>query len=260
MKRMGIGLQLYTLRQETANDFEGTLRQVAAMGYEAVEFAGYGGMPAQDMQKLLKELGLQTIGSHIPLKRLQQALDEEIDYLQTIGGRYAICPWLAPEDRSGTQAWQRLFAHLNAIGSRVRSRGLMLAYHNHDFEFHDRIGEQTVFDALFASVRPDDLQVELDTGWVQYSGFDPVSYLATYAGRTPLVHLKDYLRDSDTGTGIPTVELGKGELPLMSIIGAASDAGAEWLIVEQDRCVKPPLESAAESMEWLKANYLPAVR
>lgn len=256
MKRMGIGLQLYTVRQEMEHDFEGTLRQVAAMGYEGVEFAGYGGIPAEDMRKLLAELGLKAIGSHIPLTRLQHALDEEIDYLLTIGGRYAICPWLAAEDRADTEAWKRLFGQLNVFSRQVKDRGLRMAYHNHDFEFNDRIGERTAFDVLFASVPEDDLLVEMDTGWIQFSGFDPVAYLNAYAGRTPLVHLKDYLRTGTAG-GIPTVELGKGELPLMNIMQAASDAGAEWLIVEQDRCDNPPLQSVEESFIWLKEHYLP---
>lgn len=94
MSRMNIGLQLYTLRDATAQDFEGTLRKVAAMGYEGVEFAGYGDIKAEDMRDLLQELNLKAIGSHVGLHLLEGNLDEEIAYLQTIGAKYAICPWL----------------------------------------------------------------------------------------------------------------------------------------------------------------------
>jgi sugar phosphate isomerase/epimerase len=94
MPRMSVGLQLYTVRDAMAEDFEGTLRQVAAMGYEGVEFAGYGGMEAEKLRDLLQELNLTAIGSHIGLHLLEGQLEEEIAYLQTIGAKYAICPYL----------------------------------------------------------------------------------------------------------------------------------------------------------------------
>ena len=84
MRRMGIGLQLYTLRDETAVDFAGTLRKVAELGYEGVEFAGYGGLSAAEMQELLQETGLQAVGSHVGLDRLREDLQGEIDYLKAI--------------------------------------------------------------------------------------------------------------------------------------------------------------------------------
>ncbi|REK74633.1 sugar phosphate isomerase/epimerase family protein [Paenibacillus paeoniae] len=254
MTRMGIGLQMYTLRDVTAVDFEGTLRKVAALGYEGVEFAGYGGIEAERMRDLLQELGLQAIGSHIGLHLLEGNLENEIAYLKTIGAKYAICPWL-PQEARDAEAWRGHLVKFEQYGKRFREEGIAFAYHNHEFEFEVELDGQVVFDALYERISPEYLQVEMDIGWVQYSGIDPVSYVKKYAGRLPLLHLKDF-RSGEKGGQIDTVELGKGDLPLEAVIAAASESSVEWIIVEQDVCANPPLESVATSIEWLKQNYL----
>lgn len=255
MTRMNIGLQMYTLRDAVAEDFEGTLRKVAAMGYAGVEFAGYGGMEATALKALLDELKLQAIGSHIPLTSLLERLDEEIEYMKIIGGKYIVCPWLAADERDEA-AWQEHVKAFQTIGEKIAAAGLVFAYHNHDFEFHVQMDGQPVFDALYSKIDAAYLQVEMDIGWVQYAGNDPLAYIRKYAGRLPLLHLKDY-EDNKTGdSSIATVELGRGKLHLNDIIQVAEESQVEWIIVEQDTCTNPPLESVAESFEWLKNNYL----
>ncbi|QHW30786.1 sugar phosphate isomerase/epimerase [Paenibacillus rhizovicinus] len=251
---MKIGLQMYTLRDETAKDMKGTLRKVAAMGYEGVEFAGYGDVPAEEMRDLLKELNLEAFGSHVSLVNLQEKMDEEIAYLTTIGASYVVCPWI-PADKvaEGESFWRSLIEQFVGFGERLKQAGLEFAYHNHDFEFKTEIDGEFVFDAMYTKVPADLLKVEMDMGWVQYSKQDPLAYIAKYAGRLPLIHLKDFRQGDGTGQ-IDTVELGRGDLPLNDIIAAAKKANVEWLIVEQDTCANPPLESVQTSMEWLKEN------
>lgn len=251
---MKIGLQLYTLRDVMAADFNGTLRQVAEMGYEGVEFAGYGGASAEDMRDLLKELGIEAFGSHVSLQRLTENLEEEIAFLKTVGASYVICPYLSADLLSGggEAFWQDLFKKFAAIGKRLKEEGLEFAYHNHDFEFASKIDGEFVFDAMYNHVDADLLKVEMDIGWVQYAKQDPLAYIAKYKGRLPLVHLKDFRKSE--GKSIDTVELGQGDLALNDIIAAAKQADVEWLIVEQDTCANPPLESVQTSMNWLKEN------
>ncbi|WP_090984689.1 sugar phosphate isomerase/epimerase [Paenibacillus sp. CF384] len=249
-----IGLQLFTLRDDTAKDFRGTLRQVAAMGYEGVEFAGYGDIPAEEMRDLLQELGLEAFGSHVGLQQLEENLDEQIQYLKTVGARYVICPWLSPEQLAGGEAfWRELIAKFATFGARLRDEGLQFCYHNHDFEFAAQIDGEYIFDAMYTKVDADLLKVEMDIGWVQYSNQDPLAYIAKYAGRLPLLHLKDFRKETSVNH-IDTVELGNGDLALNDIIDAANKAGVEWLVVEQDSCANPPLESVQTSMNWLVAN------
>lgn len=255
MRRMGIALQLYTLREPLAEDFKGTVRRVAEIGYEGVEFAGYGGLSAEEMKRLLEETGLRAVGSHVSLKALRDNLQGEIAYAKTIGAGTIACPWLPVEQYQTEEAWTSLFKELESIGAECRKHGIVFCYHNHAFEFEQRVGGQFVFDALYGSTSPDSVQVEMDVCWVHRAGQDPLAYIARYAGRLPLVHFKDYAPTED-GT-FYTKELGRGIVPLADVLKASSDAGAEWLVVEQDSCRdNPPLVSAANSFNWLREHYL----
>jgi sugar phosphate isomerase/epimerase len=251
---MGIGIQLYTVRDNLAADFAGTLRHIAKSGYEGVEFAGYGGMTAQDLKALVDELNLKVIGAHIGLKNLRENLAGEIEYLKTIGGRYLICPALPMNERTDEASWRNLFKEFEQFGQEAAKHGLVFAYHNHAFEFDLNIDGEFAFDALFSNVSAASLQMEMDAGWIQFAGQDVAAYIAKYANRLPLLHLKDY--DGMVDGKINTLELGRGTLDLHETIQCASDAGTEWLIVEQDRCANPPLECVTTSVEWLKLNYL----
>ncbi|NHN28585.1 sugar phosphate isomerase/epimerase family protein [Paenibacillus agricola] len=256
MRRMGVGLQLYTLRDDLAADFRGTLRRVAELGYEGVEFAGYGGLAAEELNELLKELNLKAIGAHVSLVNTRADIDKEIAYLKTIGAQYYIIPHIAADDRKDGEAWKELFEFFEQAGAKVREAGLTFGYHNHAFEFELKIGDEFVFDAMYSSTTPENVVVEMDVCWVQYAKQDPLQYVLRYASRLPLLHLKDF-RSSDNPQ-MDTVELGQGEVDLVNVIKASSDAGVEWLIVEQDRCANPPLESVESSLKWVKEHYLSA--
>jgi sugar phosphate isomerase/epimerase len=247
-----IGLQMYTLRDEAAKDFVGTLRAVANLGYDGVEFAGYGGLSATQLAAALKDLNLLATGSHVSYQRLLEATDEEIAYNLAIGSDYIICPYLADEFRTDLAAWQEVFLNLERIGQRCAEKGIILCYHNHEFELTQQLDGIPALDKLFESVPASALQVELDTCWVYDAGYDPIEYIHKYAGRVPLIHLKD-IQKKDSGRGL-TVELGQGEINLAAVAKAAMQAGAEWIIVEQDICQKPPLVSVENSMNWVKKN------
>ncbi len=249
MGKMGIALQLYTLRGEAEADFRGMLRKVAELGFEGVEFAGYGGVPAEEMNALLQELGLRAVGGHVGLQRLQSGLQGEIDYLKAIGGKYIICPYVSPD--TNEEGWKSVIAELQAYGEEVRRQGLAFGYHNHEFEFEAKLGPSLIFDAIFESTSPETLLVEMDVCWVMRGGQDPLAYIRKYAGRLPLIHLKDFKYEGD---GVQTLELGQGIVPLNDVIEAASETGVEWLIVEQDHCQNPPLVSVANSLNWLKQH------
>lgn len=211
-------------------------------------------MSAEELKDLLQELNLRAIGAHVSLAKMKADLNKEIEYLLAIDAPYLICPHIAAEDRQTPEAWQDMFAYFAEAGKQVKEKGLQFAYHNHAFEFEMKINNQYVFDAMYASTAPVALQVELDAGWVQFAGLDALQYITNYAGRLPLLHLKDY--KGEVNGQINTVELGAGEIDLPTVIQAGSDAGVEWMIVEQDRCANPPLASVAASYNWLKQNYL----
>jgi sugar phosphate isomerase/epimerase len=253
MERMKIGLQMYTLRNETAQDFLGTLAKVAALGYEGVEFAGYGGFDAATLRSELDRLGLVCLGSHVSLDRMIQASEVEIQFNLALGSKYIVIPNMG-EKRYGSDAQLAQTCEIfKDIGELCAQSGITLGYHNHSFELERKFGELPMLDTIFSNVPASALQVELDACWVHNAGYDPVAYVEKYKGRIPIVHLKDMQRIDGKAE---TFELGRGEVNLQGIVEAAAISGTQWLVVEQDRCQRPPLESVAISMDWLRANGL----
>ncbi|CQR55472.1 sugar phosphate isomerase/epimerase family protein [Paenibacillus riograndensis] len=242
-----IGLQLYTLREELEQDFEGTIRKVAELGYAGVEFFHYFGRTAEQVNALLQETGLTALGAHRPYDAMLNDTEQEISFNLSIGNRNLIVPYLTEEQRN----WEEVAVNLRKIGEQCSARGAVLSYHNHDFEFKEQFGGRTAFDGIFEEVPADLLQVEMDTCWVYYAGYDPVEYIHKYAGRLPIIHLKDMKKREDGSA--ETVVLGEGEVKLEAILEAADAAGAEWAVVEQDFCSRSPLESVADSMKWIRA-------
>ncbi|WP_340008786.1 sugar phosphate isomerase/epimerase [Paenibacillus sp. FSL K6-0276] len=244
-----IGLQLYTLREELEQDFEGTLRKVAALGYKGVEFFHFFGRTASEVKQLLNELELVALGAHRPYDALLNDTEAEISYNLEIGNPNLIVPYLSEEQRN----YEEIAVNLKIIGEKCKAGGAVLLYHNHDFELTDKYGDsdRTAFDGLFEEVPADLLQVEMDTCWVHHAGYDPVEYIHKYAGRLPIIHLKDLKKHED---GTPeTVVLGEGEVNLTAILDAAVQANVEWAVVEQDFCSRSPLESVEDSLNWVKA-------
>lgn len=239
-----IALELYTVRDETARDFAGTLRKVAALGYLGVEFAGYGGLTAQEMKALLAETGLRVAATHIGLQAIEQDLAKEIAYCQEIGCTLLVLPWLAPELRT-PDAFHRLAPRLNVFGQQCQKQGITFGYHNHDFEFAQQNGE-TLMDIFLAHTEPSLVKIELDVYWAAYAGVDPVAFLRQHSGRIPIIHLKD-MTPERTFT-----EVGAGTLPIAAIIEAARVSGTREFAVENDAPTIPSLESAKRSLENLR--------
>jgi sugar phosphate isomerase/epimerase len=241
MGTVPVALQLYTVRDETARDFAGTLERVAAIGYPAVEFAGYGGLSAEDLAGLLKTFGLVAASSHVGREALESDAEREIAYCQAIGCQCLVLPWLPAEQRDPS-ALPALAALLNDIGRKCKNAGVSFAYHNHDFEFQTFDGGYYL-DRLLDSTDPDAVDLEFDIYWAAYAGVDPLTYLNRRQDRVHLVHLKDM------GVEREFMEVGDGILDLAGIASAAEEAGAQWLIVEHDNPSLPSLESAQRSLE-----------
>jgi len=245
--RIPVALQLYTVRDEAAKDFIGTLAKVAAMGYAGVELAGMGGLSAARLREALDRLGLRCAGSHVSLERLRNELPAVLDESEALGNRYIVVPAL-PEAMRGCEAsYVDLTGELNAIGAACRERGMALAYHNHAFEFQ-RFGGRYALDILYDGTDPALVKGEPDVYWMAYAGADPAAWLCDHPRRCPLVHLKDMA----PGTERTFAEVGEGILDFRPIFAASLTAGVEWYIVEQDRCARPSLESAALSLQHLR--------
>lgn len=246
--KVPVGLQLYTLRNETLNDFIGTLKKVADMGYETVEFAGYGDLKAPEMKRVLDDLGLQAVSSHLTVHQLQTDLHKQIEYIQEIGGSFVVCPWVDPLKLKDEEEFQALLTSFRSIGAVCKENGLTFAYHNHAFEF-EQVNGEAILDRIFQGVDRDLLEVELDLFWVQKAELNPVDYLRKYSGRIPIMHVKDMASEEVEGS---FAEVGYGIMDYPALFAEAAKAGVQYYMVEQDKCKRPPLESVKMSIDYLR--------
>lgn len=230
MKKSQIGIQLYTLREQTAKDFDGTLSKVAAAGYPGVEFAGFQGHSAKDIRGLLDSHGLKAFSAHIPVTEFEASIDQVIENLHTIGAEWGVIPWIGPDDRS-VAAFEKLGEKFNRYGEKLQAANLKFGYHNHNFEFEETSDAgKTIFDTLLEITEPGTVSFELDPFWAEVGGYDAAEVIRTNADRIRLVHLKDASRD-DLRKDVP---FGEGVLDWGAILSASDRAGVEYYITEQD--------------------------
>ena len=265
-----IAIQLYTVRDAAAADFEGTLRAIKAMGYEGVEFAGlYGNSPAK-IKALCEEIGLKPISAHVPYYDMVADPKGVLSDYAEIGCEYVAIPYLTEECRPGTDGFAKVVENAAMLGKMAKELGMTLLYHNHDFEF-EKIDGKYALEVLYDTVPADLLQTELDTCWVRVGGEDPAPYVRKYTGRAPIVHLKDYVGGKsehmyeligiDSDDQAPEENpfelrpVGSGCQDMPAIVAAAEAAGAKWVVVEQDQPSMGlnPLQCAEKSINYLRS-------
>ncbi|SDO19626.1 sugar phosphate isomerase/epimerase family protein [Alkalicoccus daliensis] len=247
MTKIPAAIQLYSLREETEKDFAGTLKKVAALGYQGVEFAGYGGLQASELKKLLEETGLKPAGAHVPLEVLETDLDTVIAYQKEIGNQHIICPFLQEEDRVSKAKYEEIAEKLKHIAARVSEAGLTFSYHNHDFELEEKEGIKPL--ELLLDV--ENVNAELDVYWLKKAGEQPTEWLKKYKNKTNLVHLKDMTTDGEQFFA----ELGTGGIDVKEVIQICETIGVEWLVVEQDVSKIGAMKSAEVSINYLQKHY-----
>lgn len=241
-----IALQLYTLRQELAQDFEGVIEQVAGMGYAGVETAGFPGTTPQDASRIFREMGLTVVSAHTPLP-LGDQKNEILDVAATLGCRRIVCASLGPDQYQTLDQIKRNCNMLNEASDVAVAHGLSLGLHNHWWEFEPVEG-QYPYHLLLEHLDPA-VFFEIDTYWVQAAGLDPAAILKELGPRAPLLHIKD----GPARKGEPMTAVGDGVMDWPSILQAAS-GHAEWLIAELDECATDMVEAVAKSYDYLSTQ------
>ena len=264
-------LQLYNVREELQKDFDGTLGEVAKIGYKYVELAlaqSYGKTAAQ-FKDSLNKAGLIAISAHVPYRDMIADPENVTQFHIDIGCKYIVVPYLLDEDRSTGPHYEEVKKGIARLGEIVKRKGATLLYHNHEFEFVDYKGKYAL-DDLFESIPENILQTEIDVCWVKVAGVDPAEYILKYTSRSPVIHLKDFdssdektvkaeyeligeVKKAQAVGPFPFRALGHGVLDIPGIIKAAEKAGAQWLVVEQDLPTpgKTSIDCARESFDYL---------
>jgi sugar phosphate isomerase/epimerase len=260
-----IGLQLYSVKDELEKNFITTLKKVKEIGYDYVEFAGYFGKTAKEINKILDEIDLKCVSVHQNYDIFLNNAEREIEIIKILGAKYVAIPWMGVENHAGTKEYDNRIEEITKVGKLLKENNLQLLYHNHEFEF-EKVNGEFKLDILYNRIPKEYLMTEIDTCWVKYAGYDPSKYLLQYLGRCPVVHLKDFTtvdlidkegketKNNKEANGFKFKPLGEGVQDFKSIIKAAEKAQSKYLIVEQDSSPEmPALKSVEISRKYLKS-------
>jgi sugar phosphate isomerase/epimerase len=230
MAAVPLGVQLYSVREALADDFEGVVRRVADMGYAGVELAGnYGAGGPAEAAAFIHSLGMKVTSAHLGLPDDDNSA-EAIATARALGTPNWVIPWMGPELFATREGVLNVVTRLNRAAAAASAAGVTLLYHNHWFEFTSMsaLDGLTPFDVMLPELDPA-VQFEIDLYWVKTGGSNPAATLARLGARAPLLHLKD----GPANLTEAMLALGEG---VMDYAGILPSARAEWLIVELDRC------------------------
>jgi len=263
-----LGLQLYSVRDVLPKDYEGTLRQLATLGYREVEAAGFFNHSASEVKQAMAQAGLNCVSAHYPLKDLLPKVDEVIQYGKDLGLKYIVCaaPMLKdasrvkdPNSRAARESmtlddWRWNADQFNHIGERVSAAGMRFAYHNHTPEFRSENGV-LFYDELMRATDPAKVSMELDCGWAVVAGQNPAALLTRYPKRIVMLHVKDFKMTpaSTPESHPPSTEMGHGTIDYHPIFEAAKKASIEHAFVEQEEFDMPEMEALKIDAEYVRA-------
>jgi sugar phosphate isomerase/epimerase len=243
-----LGIQLYTVRDLLAKDFDGTLRDVHTAGFVEVEAAGYYGRTAPQFKQAVDNAGLRCVSVHHSLGDLL-AKPELIDYVHQLDASYLICSSPRKKDGSDGQLtlddWKWNADQFNKFGEKTKTAGMQFGYHNHMHEF-DKFDGVVAYDELLKNTDPKLVTMEMDCGWVFVGGYQPADYLNKYPERFSLLHVKDMI---GKGEEHKSTELGHGSIDYKTVFAAAKNL--KHYFYEQEAFDKPAMEALKISADYL---------
>lgn len=252
-----LAAQFYTLREstKTREGFEDALARVAAIGYQGVQLSAVGCMngtdpevSAEHARGLLDKFGLKCVATHRPVEALRDEVAKEIAFHEALGCTYTAIGGVRWPYGASPSSYRQFLSDFAPSVSKLKASGIRFGVHNHDYEFQkDPESGGLCYDILIDAGQ--DIQLEVDTYWVQHAGLDPVSLLSRIPGRIAAVHLKD--KEVVEGAGPVMAPVGEGNLDWPAIIEACKGGGTEYLIVEQDECRRDPFDCLRSSYEYL---------
>lgn len=238
--KIPVAIQLYSLRDVAPKDVEGTLRKVAAMGYQGVEFAGFYNLPAKTLRQMLDDCGLRCSGTHLGLDALEgAAFEETIATNKTLGNDRLIVPGVDLDNLAQT------IARLGAAHVHAKTCGMRVGFHNHTQEFEMNNG-MTKFDRIFSSL-PSDFLVQLDIGWATCAGQDVPALLRKYAKQLESVHVKEF-HPTDKSAAV-----GEGSVKWPALFDILEkETSVKWYVVEQEAFAIGPMETVKTCIDNIR--------
>ena len=251
-KRVPVGLELYSVRDELAKDLMGTVRAVAKMGYEVVEFYSpyYQWTPdyAKEARKLLDDLKIRCLSTHNGANAFTpEGIQKAIDLNQILGAKYLVMA-SAGRGVEGLDGWKGVAERLTQASEKLKPLKMRAGFHNHKTEFVPIEGTRPM-DVLAANT-PKDVTLQLDVGTCVDAGADPIAWINANPGRITSIHCKEW--GAGEGKGYSLL-FGEGDAPWLKIFEAAEKVGGvEYYLIEQEGSRFPPLETAERCLASFK--------
>jgi sugar phosphate isomerase/epimerase len=249
-----IGLELYSVRNELKKDPEGTVRAVAQMGFQCVEFYApyfeWTESQTKQMRKLLDDLGIRCFSTHNESSYMtKENIGRARDMNLILGTKYVVMAWSDP--KSGLDGWKAVADSLNFAADQLEPSGLKAGYHNHQQEFLS-VENQRPIELLAKNTKPS-IMLQLDVGTCLAAGGDPVSWIRANPGRIRSLHLKDWSPDPAKGF---KVIFGEGAADWKNIFAAAeSGGGVEFYLLEQEGSRMSELDTARHCLETFRLTH-----
>lgn len=262
------GIQLYSIREDMKKDPLGTLKQLSAMGYRHVEHADYVnrkfyGYAATEFKKILQDLGLTMPSGHTVMRKehwdegkkdFTDAWKLTVEDAAVLGQKFVISPWLDASLRENYDDMKRYMEVFNKSGELCKKSGMKFGYHNHDFEFSQKLNGVMVYDIILQNTDPSLVAQQLDIGNMYNGGAKALDIMKKYPGRFESMHVKDEIKSSAAGEKYESTVLGKGIVPVKEVIDLGRQSGGtiHFIIEQESYQGKTPLECAKEDLAMMK--------
>lgn len=252
--KVPVGLELYSVRDALAKDPQGTVRAVAQMGYQCVEFYApyleWTDAQAKQMRTLMDDLGIRCYSTHNDEDFFgAQKIDRARDLNLILGAKYMVQAWSDP--KPNLDAWKAVADNLNAAADKLAPSGLKVGYHNHDAEWKPVSGKKPI-EIIAANTKPS-VMLQLDVGTCLEAGSDPVAWIRSNPGRIHSIHCKDW--SPDPNIAYKTL-FGEGKADWKGIFQAAeSVGGVEYYLIEQEGSRYPELETARRCLAGFHSTH-----
>jgi sugar phosphate isomerase/epimerase len=252
-RRVPIGIELYAVRNELTKDLKATVRAVAKMGYEVVEFyspyTSWTTDYAKEIRGLMDELKIRCLSTHNDMRSFSgDGLAKAVELNRIIGSRYIVMA--SAGTPQGLDGWKKVADTLTAADEKFAAAGIHAGYHNHQTEFKPLGGKRPI--EVIAAGTPKDVMLQFDVGTCVEVGSDPVAWINANPGRIKSLHLKDWGKGEGPERGYRTL-FGEGDVPWKDVIAAAQKTGGlEFMLIEQEGSRFSELESAQRCLDSLK--------
>jgi sugar phosphate isomerase/epimerase len=263
-----VGLQLYSVRDDMMKDPLGSLKKLADMGYVYVEHANYVNekfytYPAQEFRKILDGMGLKMISGHTVMgkehwdetkKDFSDSWKKTVEDAAVLGQKWVISPSMDETMRKTYDDFKRYMDIFNKSGELCKKSGMKFGYHNHDFEFSEKLNGEKLFDIIMKSINPELVALQLDMGNLFNGGATALDVMNQYPGRFEIMHVKDEIKSTSAGEKYESTILGEGIVSTQKVVDLGKNkGGTKCYIIEQESYGgKDPMDCVKSDLEIMK--------